>query len=232
MIEVLKADIAKYTADAAQLGREIAAHEEDIAVWTGDSKAATKVREIEKTDYDTTHQDYSESIDALGRAIAVLKKQAHDRPQALLEVASLRDLHLIPEDAKGAITAFLDSDQPVGAPEASGYEFQSHGVIEMLEQLLDKFTAEKTKLESEEMNSKQAFEMLIQDLTAQVNQATSERNSKAQTKAKKLEAKATAEGDLEDTTNTMNADKKYLADLVATCEQKSGAFEQRQALRA
>merc|ERR1719201_292025 len=81
------------------------------------------------------------------------------------------------------------------------------------------------------MNSKQAYEMLIQDLTAQINQATSERNSKAQTKAKKLEAKATAEGDLEDTTNTMNADKKYLADLVATCEEKSGAFEQRQTLR-
>merc|ERR1719487_3203198 len=29
----------------------------------------------------------------------------------------------------------------------------------------------------------------------------------------------------------MNADKKYLSDLVATCEEKSGAFEQRQTLR-
>merc|ERR1719498_1030744 len=230
-ISVLTADIEKYTAHAEKLTKEIAAHDEDISVWNGDKAAATTVREMENTDYVATHKDYSESIDALGRAIAVLKKQAHDRPQALLEVASLRDLHLIPEDAKGAITAFLDSDQPVGAPEASGYEFQSHGVIEMLEQLLDKFTAERTKLEKEEMNSKQAFEMLIQDLTAQVNQATSERNSKSQTKAKKLEAKATAEGDLEDTTNTMNADKKYLSDLVATCSEKSGAFEQRQTLR-
>merc|ERR1719399_1970464 len=63
-IEVLKADIAKYTADAAQLAKEIAGHEEDIATWTGDSKAATKVRELEKTDYDALHKDYSESIDA------------------------------------------------------------------------------------------------------------------------------------------------------------------------
>merc|ERR1719326_872974 len=82
MIEVLKADIQKYAADAAQLAKEIAAHEEDIAVWTGDIKAATKVREIEKADYDATHKDYSESVDALERAIAVLKKQAHDRKQA------------------------------------------------------------------------------------------------------------------------------------------------------
>merc|ERR1719201_2418184 len=59
MIEKLKADIQKYTADAAQLAKEIAEHEEDIAVWTGDIKAATKVRDIEKTDYDATHKDYS-----------------------------------------------------------------------------------------------------------------------------------------------------------------------------
>merc|ERR1719450_1796778 len=81
-IDILKADIAKYTADAARSTKEIAAHDEDISVWTGDSKAATKVREIEKADYDATHKDYSESISALERAIAVLKKQAYNRPQA------------------------------------------------------------------------------------------------------------------------------------------------------
>ena len=42
-------------------------------------KAATKVREMEKADYDAMHKDYSESVDALNRAIAVLKKQAYDR---------------------------------------------------------------------------------------------------------------------------------------------------------
>merc|ERR1719161_2091581 len=96
MIEVLKADIQKYEADAARLTKEIAEHEEDIAVWTGDSKAATKVREIEKADYDATQKDYSESVDALERAIAVLKKQAHDRKQAgsLVQVSALKNLNL------------------------------------------------------------------------------------------------------------------------------------------
>merc|ERR1719476_1103956 len=61
-IEILKADIEKYTATAAKLSKEIAEHEEDISVWTGDIKAATKVREIEKADYDATHTDYSESV--------------------------------------------------------------------------------------------------------------------------------------------------------------------------
>merc|ERR1719453_623519 len=65
MIEVLKADIEKYEADAAKLAREIAAHDEDISVWEGDFKAANKVREIEHEDYVTTHKDYTESLDAL-----------------------------------------------------------------------------------------------------------------------------------------------------------------------
>merc|ERR1719478_1945788 len=82
MIDTLKADIQKYTSDARKLTKEIAELDEDISIWKGDIKAATNVREIEKSDYDATHKDYSESVDALQRAIAVLKKQSHDRKQA------------------------------------------------------------------------------------------------------------------------------------------------------
>merc|ERR1719169_13577 len=111
-IATLKADIQKYTADAAQLTKEIAELDEDISIWNGDIKAATNVREIEKADYDATHKDYSESIDALTRAIAVLKKQDYDRKQAssLIQVKALTDLNLIPADAKKAIEAFTQQD--------------------------------------------------------------------------------------------------------------------------
>merc|ERR1719324_494891 len=167
MIEVLKADIAKYTAKAAKLTKEIAGLDEDISVWNGDMKAATKVREIEKADYDALHKDYSESVDALERAIAVLKKQAHDRKQSLLQVSSLTSLELIPAEAKRTIEAFIQQMGPdeglaVSAPEANAYEFQSSGVVEMLEKLLDKFIDERTTLEKEEMNSKHAYDMLMQ----------------------------------------------------------------------
>merc|ERR1719271_361211 len=239
MIEVLKADIQKYEADAAALAKEIAAHDEDISVWQGDQKAATKVREIENTDYIATHKDYSESIDALERAIVVLKKEAFDRKQAsaaLLQVSSL-----IPRESRKIIDAFLQQDPDAGneetvgmavsAPEANAYEFQSHGVIDMLQKLLDKFEDERDTLEKEETNSRHAFEMLMQDLKAQIEQATQAREEKAEIRAKKLQAAADAKGDLEDTTTTMEADKKYLADLTATCEQKATDFEARQTLR-
>jgi hypothetical protein len=238
-IDMLKADIQKAVADAALLTKEIAGLDQDVSVWQGDIKAATKVREIEKADYDATHKDYSESVDALQRAIAVLKKQAHDRKQAssLAQVAALKNLNLIPENAKKAINAFLsteeDADEFVeAAPEANAYEFQSHGIIEMLEKLEDKFIDERTTLEKEEMNSKHAYDMLMQDLKAQIAQATTDRDEKAVAKAKTLQAKADDEGDLNDTTSTKLEDEKYLADLTSTCKSKASDFESRQQLRA
>jgi len=235
-IEVLKADISKYIADAAQLTKEIAGHDADIAAWSGDKKAATKVRHLEKADYDALHQDYSESVDALQRAITVLKKQAHDRaanPAAAL--AQVKSLTMIPPEAKKAMDLFLQQDQDplaVSAPEAAGYEFQSSGIVEMLNKLLDKFIDERTDTEKKEMNAKHAYEMLIQDLTAEIDQSTTDRGSKAEIKAKKLQAKADAKGELGDTTTTLQADEKYLSDLVAVCQTKSSDFETRQQLRS
>merc|ERR1719502_773474 len=60
MIEVLTADIEKYEAEAAELGKAIAAHDADISTWEGDLIAAGKVREIEHVDYVATHKDLSE----------------------------------------------------------------------------------------------------------------------------------------------------------------------------
>merc|ERR1719282_1174826 len=87
-------------------------------------------------------------------------------------------------------------------------------------------------MEKEEMNTQHAYEMLMQDLTAQIAQAKQDRSEKSEIKAKKLQAKADAEGDLEDTTTTRDADQKYLDELKATCTQKAADFESRQQLRA
>jgi len=236
MIEMLKADIQDYTVEAATLTKEIADHDEDIAAWTGDVKAATGVRELEKTDYDATHKDYSESIDALERAIEVLKKQAKDTKQAdLLQIAALQNVNFIPPEAKRAIDVFLAQDPDetlaISAPEANAYEFQSQGIVDMLQKLLDKFIDERTQLEKDESNSRHAFEMLKSDLEAQIDNSQTSRDEKAETKSKKLQAKADAEGQLADTTSTRDDDMKYLEDLTATCESKASAFEQRQQLR-
>jgi len=238
-IDTLKADIGKFTSNAAKLTKEIAELDEDVSIWTGDIKAATNVREIEKADYDKLHKDYTESIDALERAIAVLKKQTGDKKQAAAFLSEsflqLKSSTLVPEHTKQMMESFLAEDEEgmaVAAPEANAYEFQSAGVVEMLSKLLDKFIGEQTALEKEEMNSKHAYDMMMQDLNAQIAQGEKDRDAKAESKAKNLQKKADATGSLKDTTKTRDEDSKYLGDLTATCEQKASDFQSRQQLRS
>jgi prefoldin subunit 5 len=235
LMEQLTAKIQKSEADAATLAKEIAQLDEDISVWEGDKKAATQVREMENADYLSTHKDYSESVDSLERAITNLKKQSGDVAPALMQV---KQNEMIPEHARKIISAFLAQDSELGqdpmsvsAPQANAYEFQSSGIVDMLEKLKDKFEDERTDLEKQESNARHAYEMLIQDLTAQIDTATEDREAKAQEKASKLQTAAEAKGDLADTTATRDADQTYLDDLVAECSQKSSDFEGRQQLR-
>merc|ERR1719378_488532 len=81
------------------------------------------------------------------------------------------------------------------------------------------------------MEAKHAYEMMIQDLTDEIERAEAEKARKTRTKGQRQEDLATAEGDLADTTAARDADKKYLDDMVAGCTQKSQDFEARQKLR-
>ena len=116
--------------------------DEDISVWNGDKKAATKVRDIEKADYDVLHKDYSESVDAVLMAICSPEEAGSQQAAGSLGTG-LEVEKLIPAKAKHAIDAFLQNGQEpeldISAPDAHGYEFRSHRVIEMLEKLLNKF---------------------------------------------------------------------------------------------
>merc|ERR1719473_2090441 len=89
-IEILQADIQQYEADAKRLAGEIAKKDEDVSTWEGDLKAATKVREVEHADYQTTHKDYTQSINALDEGIATLKKQAVDVKQAFMQLSDTK----------------------------------------------------------------------------------------------------------------------------------------------
>merc|ERR1719326_2255958 len=57
---------------------------------------------------------------------------------------------------------------PLGAPEVNAYEFQSGGVVEMLKKLKDEFRSKLADCQKEEMNSKHAHDMQVQDLTDSV----------------------------------------------------------------
>jgi len=236
LMEHLSAEISKAEADAAQLSDEIAVLDNDMAGFKEEQKSATEIREKEKSDYQAEHTDFSESVDAVSRAINVLKKQNYDRGQASALIQTVAGLPRVSKSAQRALNAFLQTDteqdpMSVSAPEANAYEFQSGGIVDMLEKLQDQFRDERSTLEKEEMEKKHAYEMMMQDLTDEIERATAERSRKMKTKAQRMEDAAAAKGDLSDTTAARDADQKYLEDIVAGCSQKSSDFADRQKLR-
>mmetsp|Transcript_26736 Transcript_26736/g.50356 ORF Transcript_26736/g.50356 Transcript_26736/m.50356 type:complete len:675 (+) Transcript_26736:54-2078(+) len=240
-IKKLTADIEQGAATSAKLIKEIAGLDAEISSKNAEIDAADAQRATEKADYDAKHKDYSESIDALGRAITVLKKESYDRKQAasMIQISNLNGLSLIPEKAKKSINLFLaqgmqdlSDDLVASAPEANAYEFQSGAVVTMLEKLLDKFVDERMTFEKEEMNAKHSYDLLTMDLKAQIEQASQDKSDKTAYNAKTLEKKAADEGEKADTIAMKKADSAYLADLKATCSEKASAFASRQTLRA
>merc|ERR1719217_710614 len=72
-IEQLSADIDKATSDAAEAAKAISVLDADLAAWKSDITVQTRERKEAKGIFDTVHQDYTESIDAVQRALAILK---------------------------------------------------------------------------------------------------------------------------------------------------------------
>jgi len=232
-IEQLNADILKAQADQAKLSDEIAVLTENIGSWEKDKANLTEIREAEKADLEALHKDLVDSIEATARAVETLKAQLPSGFLFLQKVASLKRL---PVKAKRTIMAFLSSNDredplSVTAPEAAVYEFQSGGVVEMIEKLEDKFKGELHELEKKMIVAGNDFTMQIQELVGQIEQATDESELKTKIKAERAQDEATAKGDLATTTNDLATDTKYLKDLIVECDQKAKDFENRQMLR-
>jgi len=238
-IEELQAAIQKAESDASVLAEEIAGLDTDIAGWEASVKKLDENRAADRADFEVTLRDYEESLSALERAIITLKKKSGDTAQAAMLIQKVASIARVPAGARRTLQSFLSLGSTthqdplsVSAPQANAYEFQSGGVVDMLSDLKDKFSEEKSTLEQDEMKGKHAFDMMMMELKDSIAQAENQRAKKAKTKAQREEDAASAKGDLADTTASHDEDVKYLEDLNAQCTQKSNDFELRQQLRA
>jgi len=246
-IEELHAEIEKCASEIRGLTDRVEELDEDVGRWEKDVKSATAVRDKETADFKATVSDYTESIDALGGAIATLKKQDYDRPQAELLQTRVNAQKMIPVAAKKALTAFLqqpsydsllsedqmpDERLSYQAPEANAYESQSGGVIDMLEKLEDQFKGKKADLEEEETKAQHAFAQLMQQMADNIENAKHEVSKKTTLRAETQQAQAEAEGDLSSTMQERDEDRTYLADTEALCRVKQSDFDSRQKLRS
>jgi hypothetical protein len=250
--EALEAEIAKAGADAAETATSISALDADVAAWTEDLAKTKAERATEHAAYEEAHTAYIVSIDSVARALKMLEKGPGAKvvAQSFAQKSSMDALlqiptHKMPSKVRQEVMAFVQRLSPEKAllqeaedegitivnPTASAFEGSSGGIIDMINRLGEKFEDEKRALEKSEANQLSAFQMMQQDLTAQVSSATSERSSKQTFMTKRKEDGAGAKGGLADTQATVAEDEKFLADLDSECKQKSYDFQQRQVVR-
>merc|ERR1719310_397973 len=117
------------------------------------------------------------------------------------------------------------------APEANAYEFQSGGIIEMLKKLRDEFRTKLADCQKEEMNSKHAYDMVVQDLVDSIENANQSIEEKKVTKARKEEKAASDKKELAATISMKKDDEKTLSEMQVECKEKGLSFGEKQQLR-
>jgi len=234
-IDLLTSSIGELKSEVTTLGGDIGKLSSDVASMDADLKAQTEQREKEHAVYEGESKDYSETIDALDRALMVLSKQNYDRKQAGAALLQVKDKTGLPERAQAMVSAFMammDSDDDSGtAPEANSYEFQSGGIIDMLKKLQDDFRKQAKQTDKEEMNAQHAFDMVKQDLVSSISRANADIEQKSTEKDQKASEIAEKKGLLSATVTDKSSDEKTLSDLKAECSQKGESFKEKQQLR-
>merc|ERR1712070_768851 len=123
------------------------------------------------------------------------------------------------------------SDTGGGAPDVAAYEFQSGGIVEMMNGLLDKFEKQLSEVEGRETAAAQNYDLNKIQLTDMISHSNKNRDEKAATKADLSAKSAEAKGDLARTKESKAADEKTLAEMLSVHEQKTEAFKANQEVR-
>lgn len=230
-IESLAANTQEYKAKADEHGRTVASLNGQLGEQEEDLQSQKDERAKEHSEFQEQHRDFSESVDALVRAIAILKQQDYDRGASFLQAKVM-----IPAKARRLVESFIALRQDPNyldreAPEANAYEFQSGGIIGMIEKLLDEFKTKVNDAEKAEMNAKHAFEMAEQDLSDAIASTKEqiEEHSAAAQRARGSQAQSQKAFDSAQVAR--REDSKFLNDLKVECADKMHSFIEKQKLR-
>jgi len=238
-VESLKATIEK---EAANIQTQTSTIEElagEIATDENDLKAATSIRDKEHADFAANEKDLVETIDTLERAIGIIEKemnggasmmQLKKADNVVSALAAMVSAEAISSTDGEKLTALLQQrskqeDEDTGAPAAAVYESSSGGITGVLNDLLEKANTELEGARAAEQSALQNYEMLKQSLTDEIKFANKELDEAKKSKAGSEEGKATAEGDLEVTTNDLDEDLHTLGSLHHDCLSKANEFE-------
>merc|ERR1719486_1136031 len=235
--EQLEATIAKSTDDVSSSASKVEDLAAAIAADGTELKDATTVREKEAADFAASEAELVESVDVLGRAIGIIEREMSKNPALLQQVNSgdmgklLKSLSTVIDAAafsvsdRDRLVALVqnrqgetdESDDELSAPAPAAYKSHSTNIIDVLEDLKEKAEEELADLRKAESSTKHNYMMLKQSLEDQMAADTKDLNEEKANKAASEETKATAVGDLTETTKALANSEEVLETTGTTC---------------
>lgn len=232
LIKQLTAKIESLTAQTSRLTTEIDDLNKEINESRQALDKATALRAKQLAEFTAEEKDLVQAIQSLKSAIVVLSKHhsmlqgSADEP--LFKLAASLSKHLersdldIPPSQRRKLKAFI---------QAPAYNSQSGEIFGILKNMSENFSANLAESQKEEAANLKAFEELKAAKLAEIEAAQEQVDAKTVENANASEANAQAKQEREDTENGLEADEKFLADLIAKCKMNAEEWEQRQKTR-
>merc|ERR550537_1777869 len=159
-----------------------------------------------------------------------MQSRNYDVPEAS---AFLQKVAVEKPAMRRVLAAFLQEQEVAkGGPAVNAYEFQSGGIIALLEKFLKKFEGELEEVQREESNQAKNFDLEMINLSNTIDYLKKEIEEKSVLKAKRSKESAKAKSDLAATKKELAEDEKTLADMKATFAAKSDQFKANQKVRS
>jgi len=239
-INVLAATIEKKTADKGALNADIQSMNEEISQVEDDEESAAGLRAEENKEYLRRENMLAVAVQKMKDAIAAMEAMAQQVgggalikkfSRVIRDSVEMADVLHIPTHHKKALLKFMQQASD-GEEEPAGYSLHSAEVVTTLKGLLKTFKQKKIQADNEEMHSRQEYEMAAAARANQIkalNKAVTEKSEQVAALEEEINA---AETEKLETENAKNADRQFLDDLAAKCEQKAKTFDQRSSTRS
>jgi hypothetical protein len=250
------ATIAELEDEIALLGTEIASKDKELYEATTARSAENKVFvEAEKTMLESV-AELQRAVEVLkqGQASAFLQGARGSARRAKMEkvvqvLSTIVEAQGLDQKKQAALSVFLqkakrdkdgddDDDDDLllaqmhggagQAPKPKAIESSSGGIIETVEEMLDKAETQLSDLRKKETQAQNSFQLIQQGLNSEIEHGQDKLASATSGKAAATESLEQANGNLVETKKTEAADEEYLATLQTECQTTAKAWEERQ----
>merc|ERR1719246_44172 len=239
-VEELEAAIAQETATTGSLQTKVEELAAGIATDEADLNAASEIRGKEAKSFAAEQKDLAETIDMLQRASGILQRQMQGGASMMQlknagnVVEAFRTMvqaSLIASSDASKLTAFVqsvqketDDDGDAGAPTGAVYDSQGGGIVEVIQDLLEKAEDQLATIRKTEQTNQHNFNMLEQSLKDEIKFGDKDLDDAKKGIAASGEKQSTAEGDLAVSKKDLAVDTSARATLHHDCMTKATNF--------